>query len=53
MMGTTRCRRQIEDKFRDCASFSAKLASADVEQLIELTANLEDVADISEITKLL
>jgi 2-methylcitrate dehydratase PrpD len=45
---------QIEEKFRDCASFSLKpVSKTNVEQLIELVANLENVSDAGEITKLL
>lgn len=42
---------QIEEKFRDCASFSAKpISKADVEQIIRLVADLEHVSDVREIT---
>jgi 2-methylcitrate dehydratase PrpD len=45
---------QIEEKFRECASFSRKpIAKTDVEHLIGLVANIENVSDIREITKLL
>ena len=45
---------QIEDKFRDCASFSLiPISKAKVDEVIRLVANLEHVADVTEITKLL
>ncbi len=44
---------QIEAKFRDCASFSAKpLPPADVERIIKLVADLENVSDVREIIEL-
>ena len=45
---------QIEQKFRDCASFSAKpIARDDIENIIKMVADLENLADIGDITRLL
>ena len=45
---------QIEEKFRDCASFSRKpISKTNVDKIIALLANLEEVADVGEITGLL
>ena len=45
---------QIEEKFRDCASFSANpLSKSEVEHVIKIIADLEHVPDIREITKLI
>jgi 2-methylcitrate dehydratase PrpD len=44
---------QLEEKFRDCASFSNKpLASADVERIIERIRHLEQLDDVRQITEL-
>ena len=43
---------QIEDKFRDCASFSLKpMSSANIEQVIKLVADLENVPDVAMLTR--
>jgi len=45
---------QIENKFRDCASFSKKpIAKAEIEQIIELIGNLDKLADVRKLTTLL
>jgi 2-methylcitrate dehydratase PrpD len=45
---------QIEEKFRDCASFSLKpIPKTDVDAVIGLVANLENVSDVTEITNFL
>ena len=47
-------RDSIEAKFRDCVAFSAKpLATGDVERAIALVRDLEGVADVSDIMRLL
>jgi 2-methylcitrate dehydratase PrpD len=47
-------KRQLEDKFRDCAAYAAKpVSKANVESIIELVADLENVPDAGEITRLL
>ncbi len=44
----------ILDKFRNCASFSARPVSAEkIEQVINLVCNLEQVEDATEIVRLL
>ena len=45
---------QIEEKFRDCASFSLNpIGKTNIEKVIELVANLESISDAREITRLL
>jgi 2-methylcitrate dehydratase PrpD len=45
---------QIEDKFRDCASFSAQpISSKSVNKLVDLVGSLERLSDVREITGLL
>ncbi len=45
---------QIEDKFRDCASFSKQPISAEnIEKIIALVNKLDSVGDIIELTRLL
>lgn len=45
---------QIEDKFRDCTAYSEKqISDTDARQIIALVANLEDISDVREITRLL
>ena len=44
----------LEAKFRDCVSFSATpIPAANIDRVVELVANLEDVADATEIVRLL
>jgi 2-methylcitrate dehydratase PrpD len=44
----------LERKFRDCVSFSTqRVADADVERAIELVNNLENLADATEIMRVL
>jgi 2-methylcitrate dehydratase PrpD len=44
---------QLEDKFRDCASFSKKPISAeDIERIIERVRDLEHLEDVRQITSL-
>jgi 2-methylcitrate dehydratase PrpD len=44
----------LEVKFRDCVSFSAKpISASNVNRMIELIADLENLKDVTEITKLL
>jgi 2-methylcitrate dehydratase PrpD len=45
---------ELGDKFRDCASHSAQpLPKENVDEAIDLCAHLEDVSDVSQITRLL
>ena len=42
------------EKFRDCASYSAKkLSDLEIERVIQLVDNLEAVKDVSEIVGIL
>jgi 2-methylcitrate dehydratase PrpD len=44
----------LERKFRDCVSFAARpLAAAGVERALDLIADLENLADVTEIVRLL
>ena len=46
--------KQLEDKFLDCVSFSAKkIPKANVERSIELIRRLEEVQDATEVIRLL
>jgi len=45
---------RLEDKFRDCASYSANpIAEADIERIITLCAELETVDDATDLVRLL
>ena len=47
-------REQLEAKFRDCVSFAAQpLAASEVERALGLIAELENLADVTEIVRLL
>ena len=44
----------LEAKFRDCVAFSAKpIAAANIDRAIEMIRNLENVADATEVIRLL
>ncbi len=45
---------QIEAKFRDCASFAKKpMSAADIDHIVNMVGDLENVADVTDILKLL
>jgi 2-methylcitrate dehydratase PrpD len=45
---------EVNEKFRDCASYSARsLSKQDVEKVVRMINNLEDIEDVREITRLL
>jgi len=45
---------QLEDKFRNCASFSfRKISGANVEKIIKLVSSLEEVEDVTEVIRCL
>jgi len=47
-------KQQHEEKFRDCAAYSAKpLSSNDINTVIQMVDNLEKVEDVSEIVRIL
>lgn len=47
-------REQHVEKFKDCASYSAKkLSEADIDRVIDLIDHLEDVQDVGEIVRIL
>jgi hypothetical protein len=44
----------LEAKFRDCISFSARpIAAANIDRAIELVADLENLADVADIMRVL
>ena len=45
---------QLEDKFRNCASFSfKKIPGSNVEKIIELVSGLDDVEDATDVLRCL